>query len=119
MSFTVSVNNVLLPEGVVSLKRGDELLWSDGTGRGAANGMLVGTVIAAKRTYSVEWGVLTDAEYTNLRNAIPNGFFPFVVTADGATIASITAYRGAISGKMLSALDGVYWKDVSVDFIER
>lgn len=119
MSFSLTVNGTTLPTGVVEFKRGDELLWSEGTGRGASSGLLVGSVIAAKQTYSVKWGMLTHAQYTALRNAIPNGFFTFQATANGTTLANITAYRGAITETLVGTITENYWKDVSVDFVQR
>ena len=118
MAFVVTAGSVTLPSGVTTFKRGDELLWSEGTGRGATSGKLVGTVIANKATYTLEWGVLTNTEYQTIRT-IPNGFFNFTASSDGVTLANISAYRGAITGDMLTTLDGVYWKGVSVSFIER
>lgn len=119
MSFSITVNGTALPSGVTKFTRGDELLWSEGTGRGASSGLLVGSIIAQKQTYSVEWGMLTHAEYTALRNAIPNGFFTLVATANGTTICNITAYRGAITENFLGTLTTNYWRDVAVEFVQR
>ena len=119
MGFSIKANGTALPSGVTEFKRGDELLWSDGTGRGAASGKMIGTVVASKQTYSVTWGMLTNSQYNALRNAIPKGFFTMAATSGNATLASITAYRGSISGTLVASLDADYWKDVKVDFVER
>ena len=43
-ALTVKINGTALPEGVVEMKMDNELLWSEGTGRAAENGLLVGSV---------------------------------------------------------------------------
>lgn len=116
---TVTVDGKALPSGLVSLKRNDELLWSEGTGRGATDGKLVGSVVARKQTYSLQWGMLTQAEY-DLVKGIKGGFVPVRIAIGGATICNMTGYRSNVSGDIAGYAGGrLWWKNVSVDLIER
>lgn len=119
MAITIKVNGTALPGEVVEIERGDELLWSDGTGRGAVNGLLVGSVVAAKQTWQIRWGVVTQAQYDAIR-AIPQGFFTLLVQDGSSTLANLSAYRSNITGTHVGTLGGAsYWKDVEVQLIER
>lgn len=120
MGVTIRINNTTLPGGVVAIKRSDELLWSEGTGRSATSGNMVGSVVAKKQTYSIEWGVITQAQYDAIRSAIVQGFFTLTITVGSTTLANISAYRGTISGQLLSTIGtSNYWKGVTVDVVER
>ena len=126
MAITIKVNGTALPGEVVEIERGDELLWSDGTGRGAVNGLLVGSVVAAKQTWQIRWGVVTQAQNDAIR-AIPQGFFTLLVQDEPSNIedepsilAYLSAYRSNITGSHVGTLGGAsYWKDVEVQLIER
>lgn len=116
---TITCNGVQMPHETVELRSSDELLWSDGTGRGAADGYLVGSVVAQKRTFNIRWGVLTDAEYAIVR-AIPRGFFPVVVADGSTTLWSGTCYRSNITADLVGIHGGTrYWKDAEVQLTER
>lgn len=118
MALTISVNGTALPSAV-EVERGDEMLWSEGTGRGATDGLLVGSVVAKKQTFKVRWGVLTSAEYEQVR-AIPQGFFALLVKDGSTTLASMTAYRSNVTGTVLGTYAGTtYWKDAEVQFTQR
>ena len=115
----VSIGSTVLPDGIVSIKRGDELLWSEGTGRAAVSGLMVGSVIAQKMTFTVKWGVITQADYDAIRAAATGGFFNLRIELDGA-VTTMAAYRGSITAEHLGTFGGVgYWKGVTVDFVER
>lgn len=118
MAITLSVNGTQLPS-CTDLKRSDEMLWSDGTGRGATDGMLVGSVVATKRTFTAKWGILTQAQYDAVRG-IPTGFFTLSVRDGAATLATMTAYRSNVEAEAVGTFGGkTYWKDASVQFTER
>ena len=119
MAVIITVNGTSLPSSITGLKQSNELLWSEGTGRGATSGYLVGSVIAPKKTFAVQWDILTSSEYTALLAAIPNGFFSLVIQIDGETIASNNCYRGALAAEFVGSFGNNYWRNVSVDFIER
>lgn len=115
----VTAAGTVLPDGITSVERGDEMLWSEGTGRSATTGEMVGSVVAKKQTWALRWGVVTQAEYDTIR-AIPAGFFALTVTSGGTTLASISAYRSNVSGEFVGYVNGTgYWRNVEVQLIER
>lgn len=119
---TITVGGTTLPGGVVELKRNDELLWSEGTGRAASSGQMVGSVVAQKQKYSIRWGVITEAQYSTIRSAIGAGFLSLAITINNASFASATVYRGTLAGEFLGVVGNTavaYWKDVTVELIER
>ena len=119
-AFQVTINSTVMPDDITDVSRSDELLWSEGTGRSATTGAMSGSVVAKKQTYTIQWGVITAAEYTTIRNAVGGGFMPLKIEVNGATLANITVYRGNISGSLLGVFGGVaYYKDVSVELVER
>lgn len=118
MALVIKANGVTLPDPV-EVRRGDELLWSEGTGRGAEDGLLVGSVVAKKETWTVRWGVIPWNDMATIR-AIPGGFFPFLAMDGNEQLASFTAYRSDIQSNLLGTFGGVrYWKDVEVQFTQR
>lgn len=120
MAISIEVAGTRLPEGLVSLSRGSELLWSEGTGRAAASGLMVGSVVAEKQTYTLTWGVIDQAAYNALIAAFPPGFFAFRVVNDGNVLADIMAYRSTVSGEHIGTHGGKsWWRGVSVDIVER
>lgn len=119
-TLVISVGGTTLPDNVTSLKRSDELLWSEGTGRSASDGQMVGSVVAGKQTWEVEWGPLTAAQYATVRSAVGGGFMALSITLNGASVASCTVYRGSIAGELMGVFGGVaYYTGVAVQLIER
>lgn len=119
-ALVVTVGSTALPGDIVALRRSDELLWSEGTGRSASTGALSGSVVAQKLTYTIEWGVVTASQYQAIRSAVGLGFMPLTVSVNGATAASATVYRGGISGELLGVVAGVaYYRGVTVELVER
>ena len=117
MAAAISANGVTLPSPV-EIGTSEEIIWSANTGR-STTGLMVGDVVAEKRTLNIRWGVITAAEYGVIRSNLRSGFHPFTVTVDGNT-ATITAYRGAITATMLGTYGGVtYYSDVSVSVIQQ
>lgn len=120
-ALTLKVDNVALPDGVTEFRMNDELLWSEGTGRSADSGLMVGSVVAAKRTFTITWGVVSQTELNAILAAIPANFFTFYAKTYNNVLASVRAYRGAIScGDYVGKAGGAaYWKGATVDIIER
>lgn len=117
MAVTITANGAALPSPV-EIGTGEEIIWSANTGR-STTGLMIGDVVAEKRTFSITWGVLTAAEYEVIRANIRSGFQAFTITADG-TSTTITAYRGTISGTLLGTYGGVtYYKDVTTSIIQQ
>lgn len=117
----IKVNGSALPDGIVSLSMGSELLWSESTGRAAENGLMVGSVVASKRTFSIGWGVIDQAAYNAIMGMLPAGFFRFEARTYNNLLADMTAYRGAINGGEYLGKHGgkSWWRGVSVDIVER
>lgn len=120
-ALTLKVNNVALPDGVTEFRMGSELLWSEGTGRAAENGLMVGSVVASKRTFTITWGVISQADLNAIIAAIPANFFTFYAKTYNNVLASVKAYRSTINcGDYVGKAGGAcYWKGATVDIIER
>lgn len=117
MAVTISANGVTLPSPI-EIGTSEEIIWSANTGR-STTGLMIGDVVAEKRTLNIRWGVLTAAEYDSIRTNIRSGFHPFTITADGTT-TTITSYRGAITATMLGTFGGVtYYRDTAVSIIQQ
>ncbi len=117
MAATIKANGVTLPSPT-EIGTGEEIIWSANTGR-STTGLMIGDVVAEKRTFQISWGVLTAAEYESIRTNLRSGFNTFMLTADDVMV-SLTAYRGTISGTMLGTRGGVtFYKDVTASVIEQ
>ena len=117
MAVTIRTNGVTLPSPV-EIGTGEEIIWSANTGR-STTGLMIGDVVAEKRTFQITWGVLTAAEYEVIRTNIRSGFQPFTITA-GGTSTTITAYRSTISGTLMGTYGGVtYYRDVTTSIIQQ
>lgn len=106
----------------VSLSREEEIIWSANTGRSITpsdGALMMGDVIAEKVKFSIEWGVLTQAEYNKIKTLLASGFHPFTLKLGSETI-TISQYRGVLSGQLLGAFGGeVFYKSASVNIIQR
>ena len=117
MAIVIRGGGVVLPSPD-SITASDEILWSSNTGR-SASGKMLGDVIAEKKTFAIEWGVLTRAEYASIRQNLQSGFRPFSLEEDGVT-TTITGYRGTLSGTLLGSFGGVtYYRGVTVTIIQQ
>lgn len=114
----LKAGNTILP-APVSLSIADELIWSSDTGR-TLSGKMVGDVVAEKKTVSISWGILTEAELVKIKNKLTKGFFPVTFRDDGGLI-TISVYRGTLSKEILGKLsDGVfYYKSATVDLVQQ
>lgn len=118
-SLSISLDGTALPGDVVTLKRSDELLWSEGTGRAASDGTMTGSVVAGKQTWEVAWGPVTAAQYAAIRSAASGGFMALSIALNNSTLAACTVYRGAVGGELMGVFGGVtYYRDVSLQLIE-
>ena len=114
---SISAGGVALPSPI-SLREGDEIIWSADTGR-TASGRMVGDVISEKRTLAIGWGVLTKAELASIRARLIAGFFPISVTVDGETW-TIDAYWGTLTYELMGTYGGVsYYNNAAVEIIQR
>ncbi len=117
MAIIIRGNGVTLPSPV-AVTASDEIIWSANTGRSSA-GRMLGDAVAEKKTFTVEWGVLTRGEMELIRSSLRSGFHPFTIVEDGVS-TTVTSYRGALTGTVLGCFGGVtYYKDVSVTVIQQ
>jgi len=112
----VRAGNVTLPSPI-EIDRGDEIIWAENTGR-STSGMMIGDVIAEKKTFSIKWGILTIAEFNLINSALAAGFFSMSLSL-GSTTIQLTAYRSSITSQIITAGSEIFYKDVSVQAIEQ
>ena len=108
----ISVGGVALASPV-EISINNEIIWSSSTG---ASGLMTGDVIAEKRTFSIKWGIITEAERNLIKSKLVAGFFTANILGQ-----SITGYRGTITETVMGRLsDGVtYYNGLSVSIIEQ
>lgn len=117
MGITIKASGTTLPSPV-SITASNEIVWSSNTGR-AASGLMIGDVVAEKKTFAITWGVLTRAELEVIRGTLTSGFYPFTLTEDGAA-TTITSYRGTVTAELIGSFGGVtYYKNVTCTVIQR
>ncbi len=114
----IKAGGVELP-APVSLKINDEIIWSSDTGR-ALDGTMIGDVVAEKKDISINWGFMTEDDYSLIKNNLIAGFFPITVHDDGSDI-TIDTYRGTLSKEAVGDIgDGNYWyRSVTVQIIQQ
>lgn len=101
-----------------SLSVNDEIIWTSETGR-TLSGRMVGDLVAQKKTVSLKWEFLTEAEEKLIKNTLIAGYFPISFHDDGVDI-TIEAYRGTLSKEQLGWISGIfYYRSVSVDIVQR
>lgn len=73
-----------------------------------------------KKTVTVGWGVLTEAEVKTLQQKLVAGYFPLTFR-DAGGMVTIESYRGTLSKVALGEVgDGIfYYKSVSCKIIQR
>ena len=117
-AISITIGGTALPVGeLVSCRRSDELLWSDGTGRSASTGALCGSVVAEKFTYELRWGVIDQTTLNSIKTILGTSFKTITVKVNNTTVASSTVYRSNIEAEMVEGCAG-YYKDVTVSLIE-
>lgn len=113
----------LLPSPV-SLTPSNEIIWSENTGRaqsGADKAKMIGDVVDEKQTYTIHWGILTQAEYDLIKSRLVPGFFWFGVGTSSASAAASARryYRSNITAEIMAVGSEVYYKDAEVSVIEQ
>lgn len=99
----------------VTITVGDEIIWSANAGR-VSSGLMLGTVIAEKKTVSVTWGILKKSEVADIQRRFPAGFVSAYFLGEHYTI-----YRGTLTTELLGYIgDGIlYYRSASTDIIEK
>lgn len=118
MTETLLINGVVMPSPV-QIAVGNEIIWSANTGR-TSSGLMVGDVVAEKKTLTIEWGILTDQEYKLIQDNLIPGFIPIKFHDAGSDI-TIQGYRGSLTGKQLGYIgDGIfYYKSAAVQITQQ
>ena len=118
MAAVFRAGGVALPSPV-SFASSDELIWSSNTGR-SASGEMIGDIIAQKKTCTITWGILTEAEFAVIKQALSGAFFSFQFRDDGV-VMNITVYRGTINKEHLGYIgDGIYYyKSASAELVQK
>lgn len=105
-----------------SLVTSEEIIWSANTGRSITpsdGALMMGDVIAQKKTFNITWGVLTQAEYNSIVSSIQAGFKPFTLVL-GEQVITISSYRGTITAELLGSPGGeVFYRNANVTIIQR
>lgn len=104
----------------VELRKSEEQIWSENTGRTVSSGAaMVGDSVAEKRTYSISWGIISQSELDQIRTRMKRGFFTFKVVRGGVT-EQFSAYRSNIETEFLGEYGGVaYYKSASTEVVEQ
>ncbi len=99
----------------VAISVGDEIIWSSNAGR-VSSGLMLGTMIAEKKTINISWGILTHAEVEILKKKIPVGFIKLHILGQLYSV-----YRGTLNNEVLGYVgDGIlYYRSASTDIVER
>jgi hypothetical protein len=110
--------NTVLP-APTQISSNNEIIWSSNTGR-AADGSMIGDVVAKKKNITITWGVLTETEVALIDSTLIAGFFPFSFRDDGVDL-TIQSYRGTLSKEHLGYIgDGIYYyKSATVQIIQK
>lgn len=105
----------------VKVSKNDELIWSSNTGRSTASGKMTGDVVAEKKTFTIEWGVLTRTQAQRLEQYLKRGFWPIRIEYGDGGHEDITAYRSTLGfGDVIEPGDGTtYFKSATCQLIEQ
>ena len=119
-----SVNGMVALPSPVSLKTSLEFIWHEDTGRaqsGTNKAEMIGEVVAEKKTYNIQWGILTQSELDTITGKLVKSYFYIGVgtSLNNAKSNAIHAYRGNITYTALPIGSTTYYKDVTVDVIEK
>lgn len=119
-----SASNLTLLPSPVSVKTSLEIIWDENTGRaqsGENKAKMIGSVVATKHTFEIQWGILTQAEYNTITSKLTAGFFYFAMATTSAGAESIATkyYRSEIKYDVLPVGNATYYKDMTVSVIEQ
>ncbi len=113
-SILADVSGAELP-APVSMSIGDEIIWSENTGR-TSSGRAVGTAIAQKKTVNITWGILDETEARQIETKMPKGFIKLYVFGKLYEV-----YRGTFTKEVMGFIgDGrLYYRSATTDIVER
>lgn len=88
-----------------------------------ASGRMVADIVATKRTITMSWTIIYQAELKKIHDLLENGIFHNITYPDpqGGESTTLTAY---LEGDIVAASWGLYggqriWKDVKLTLVER
>lgn len=114
---SIVVNGTTLP-APTSINSGDEIIWSDDTGR-SATGKMIGDVIADKKTLDITWEMLTESQASTIKSKLASGFFTVSFRDYGNTV-SITAYRSTLQKQHFGYIGNTYYyRSVTVSIVQQ
>ena len=118
----LTIENTDLPSPT-KLSVSKEQLWNSKTGRSVKTGKMLGAVIGEKKTLDVEWAKVTSAQFNEIMNALPTGFFgPVKYQTSGSTVIENLeeVYHGPITYTDRGYIGNTrYYESVKVSLIER
>ena len=113
----ITAGGVSLPSPV-EISIDDEIIWSSDSGRDLS-GLFAGDVIATKKTISIQWGVLTEAELKQIQDALTAGYTSVTFRDAGGSV-TIDSYRSTLSKVMLGEYGKqLYFKSATCKIIQR
>lgn len=107
MFFALMAGGEELP-APVNIKESDQIIWSANTGR-TATGKMVGTAVAKKKTFDIEWGILREKEVKLILDSMPAKFFELTIQTDDEN-KTYTVYRGAFQRELLGHGGSKYYR---------
>lgn len=119
-----SASNLQELPSPVDLKRSNEQIWSENTGRaqsGTNKAKMIGDVVANKKTYQIKWGILTATQINTINSLLTSGFFYFAAATSLSTAQSNATkfYKSELVYDILQAGPNVFYKDAQVTVIEQ
>lgn len=108
----------------VELKRSNEQIWSENTGRaqsGTNKAKMIGDVVATKRTYQIKWGILTATQINTINSLLTKGFFYFAAATSSSAAETNAAkyYKSELTYDVIQSGPNVFYKDAAVSVIEQ
>lgn len=97
-----------------AINRKKEQIWSSNTGRNTS-GEMKGEVVAVKRTFDVQWGVLTSSEYSTIESNLKSGFQQLKICGDVFDV-----YHGTLEAEYAGVFGNTtYYRSAKTELIER
>lgn len=118
----VNIGDNQLPSPT-GFKASHEQIWSEDTGRaqsGSNQAKMIGESVAEKKTYAIEWGILSYTDFHQIETLLTSGFFYFGIgDPDTPPNSPPQFYRGEIQYDVIQVGTTRYYKGVAVQVIER
>ena len=121
----IKLNNTALPNPSENgLRLGSKKVWSKNTGRTSNSALMVGDIVAIKKTIDITWEILTEDQVNTIETIVSNPANAFMTLeiydpAQNTTITK-TVYAGDIDYP-LSYIDANhgYYTNVTLNLVEQ